>query len=87
MMAAGLSLACALAAGAEGLMTFEEIGVPIRETGVLYGMAEDSFFRLPPGGQSVEVLGRYPGANRGFALIGRDIYFGKGPTLCVGHLP
>lgn len=57
------------------------------EDGALYGMADDSFFRLPPGGQSVEVLGRYPGATRGFALIGRDIYFGRGPTLCVGHLP
>lgn len=30
-----MALACALSVGAEDLMTFEEIGVPIRETGVL----------------------------------------------------
>ncbi len=56
------------------------------EDGRLYGMAREGFFRIPPGGEAVEVLGSYPGAMRGFALIGRDIYFGKGPTLCVGHL-
>lgn len=58
----------------------------VGDDGALYGMAGDSFFRIRPGGESVEVLGRQPGATRGFALIGRDIYFAVGPDLWVGHL-
>jgi len=58
----------------------------VGEDGALYGMAEESFFRIPPGGEAVEVLGSYPGATRGFALIGTDVYFGAGPVLCVGRL-
>jgi len=56
------------------------------DDGCVYGMAREGFFRIPPGGETVEMLGSYPGATRGFALIGRDIYFGAGPTLVVGHV-
>jgi hypothetical protein len=58
----------------------------VGEDGWMYGMAGESFFRISPEDNSVQVLGSYPGANRGFAGIGRDIYFGKGPTLCVAHM-
>ncbi len=58
----------------------------VGENGWMYGMAGESFFRISPEDHTVEVLGSYPGANRGFALIGSDIYFGKGPVLCVGHV-
>jgi len=58
----------------------------VGDDGYLHAMAGESFFRTDPADHGLETPGSYPGANRGFALIGRDIYFGKGPTLCVGHL-
>jgi len=59
----------------------------VGDDGWMYGMAGQSFFRISPDDHTLEVLGNYPGASCGFALVGRDIYFGKGPMLCVGHLP
>ncbi len=58
----------------------------VGDDGWLYGMGGDSFFRISPTDHHVEILGSYPGATCGFALVGRDIYFGAGVKLCVGHL-
>jgi len=52
----------------------------------LYGMAGDTFFRIRPEDHAVVVLGRCPGATRGFALVGRTIYFAKGRTMMAGHI-
>jgi outer membrane protein assembly factor BamB len=54
--------------------------------GWVYGMGGESFFRVNPADNSLQVLGSYAGASAGFAVMGRDIYFGKGPILCVGHV-
>jgi len=55
--------------------------------GCVYGMAQETFFRIHPRSHRVETLGRCHGATYGLALIGTDVYFARGPVLCVGHLP
>ena len=50
-------------------------------------MGGESFFRIDPADHSLEVLGSYPGATAGFAVLDGNIYFGTGRAFCVGRLP
>jgi hypothetical protein len=56
------------------------------DDGVLYGMAGDTFFRIAPKDHTVTVLGSYPGATRGFALVGKTIFFAEGHTLMAARI-